>query len=225
MLKPTTVLNVCTPGVSLRIASICLQTFVVRCRESRYRELNVQIEITPDSCGRKLVVACTEPARQCCKGDKQEHGKHCFANEIGAPGDVPFSQTVEHAVEAAKEGPDWSAGLLPWTQEESRERRTQGERIESGKNNRDGRRHRKLLVEPTCDPRNKGRRDEDRDQDECNRNHRTGHFFHRLQCCIVWRQSFLNVTFNRLDHDDRIVDYEADGKYKPEEREGVNRES
>ena len=36
---------------------------------------------------------------------------------------------------------------------------------------------------------------------------------------------FFNMMFHRLDHDDRIVDHQADGQHQPEERQGVDRET
>ena len=55
--------------------------------------------------------------------------------------------------------------------------------------------------------------------------HRPGHLAHRLQRRLARRHSLLDVVLHRLDHDDGVVDDEADGEHQPEQRQRVDREA
>ena len=54
---------------------------------------------------------------------------------------------------------------------------------------------------------------------------RARHLLHRLDRRLLRRHAVLDVVHHRLDHDDRIVDDDADGEHEAEQREHVDREA
>ena len=99
-----------------------------------------------------------------------------------------------------------------------------GERVERGDDDRNGDRHRELLIQSPGNSGNERRRHEDRGKDQRDGDDRPGHFLHRLKCRIFRRKPVLDVMFDGFDDDDRIIDHETDGEHEAEERERVHRE-
>ncbi len=72
-------------------------------------------------------------------------------------------------------------------QEKGAERRTQRESVERGKDHRDGDCHRELLIQPSRDAGNEGRRDKHSSQNKSDGDDRAGYFLHGLDGSIVRR--------------------------------------
>ncbi|MNL47690.1 hypothetical protein D3C87_1704920 [compost metagenome] len=70
-------------------------------------------------------------------------------------------------------------------QKKSRQSRRQGQRVDRGNDSRDGDRQRELAIELTRQAGDEGKRNEDRDQNQRNRDDRTRHFAHRLVCRLA----------------------------------------
>ena len=105
------------------------------------------------------------------------------------------------------------------------QRGAERKRVERGDDHRNGDGQRELLIEPAGDARDergghKHRREDNRDRDD-----RAGDFLHRL---ATWRRAataLLDMMLDRFDHDDRVVDHEADGEHEAEKRKRVDRKS
>ena len=68
-------------------------------------------------------------------------------------------------------------------------------------------------------------RDKDRRQHQRDPDQRPADFVHRFDRRIARRSSLLDFRLDRFDHDDRIVDHQADRQHQAQERERVDRES
>ena len=102
------------------------------------------------------------------------------------------------------------------------ERRRQGQRIDRRDHGRDRDRHCELLVEGAGDAGQERHRHEHRAQHERDRDNRPGYFGHRLVRGLKRCAAFLDVTLDILDHDDRVIDHDADREHQAEQRERVN---
>ena len=51
------------------------------------------------------------------------------------------------------------------------------------------------------------------------------HLLHRLERRVLRRQAVLDVVLDRLDHDDRVVDDQADRQHQAEQRQRVDGEA
>ena len=105
------------------------------------------------------------------------------------------------------------------------QRGAQRERLERRDEHRDGDGERELLVEAAGDPRDERHRNEHRGHAEGDRDDRSAHLLHRLERRVPGRHALLDVVLDRLDHDDGVVDHEADGEHQPEERQRVDGEA
>jgi hypothetical protein len=154
-----------------------------------------------------------------------QHARHRC--RIGARG--PGKEAIEAAEEPAKHqigAALQTIALGPMAaQQPRRERRTQRQGIERRDHRGDRNRQGELAVELPGQPADECGRHEDGAEDQRNRNDRAGDFLHRLARRLYRRQPQLDVPLHVLDHDNRIVDDDADGEHQTEERQRVQREA
>ena len=103
--------------------------------------------------------------------------------------------------------------------------RAQGQRVECRDQHRHRHGHRELAEQLAADAWNEGHRDEHGEQDERDGEDRPGDLRHRLLAGLAHRQLgvFLHHPLDILDHDDGIVDHDADGKDEREQGDGIGR--
>ena len=90
--------------------------------------------------------------------------------------------------------------------------RAEGQGVDRGNQHRRRHRHRELAEQLAADPRDERDRHEHRQQHEGDGDDRSGDLGHRFLGRRRDRQLrfFLDHPLDILDHDDRIIDYEAD---------------
>ena len=74
-----------------------------------------------------------------------------------------------------------------------------------------------MLIQATCDTRYGRCGDEDRGKDERDRDHGATHLLHRLLSSGFRIHPLVDMVLNRFNHDNGVVDDEADGQHKPEQ--------
>jgi hypothetical protein len=110
-------------------------------------------------------------------------------------------------------------------QQQRRESRTKGQRVERRDDRRDRDGHGELPVELAGQAADERRRHEHRAQNERDRDDRARHLSHReLRRFERWLPHFY-VALHILHDHDRIVDDDADGEDETEQRQGVEREA
>ena len=82
----------------------------------------------------------------------------------------------------------------------------------------DGNCHRELLIQPAGNAWNERRRDKHRSENQRNGHHRTAHFFHGFYGRRPRRHALFNVMLHGLDHDDGVINHQADRQHQAEER-------
>ena len=139
---------------------------------------------------------------------------------------------VAHPLEAAIEGigrarehtPDPALGLALVMLEQHRgERRGERQRHEQRDGGGDRDRDRELLVESARQTVEEQGRQEHREQHQHDRDQRARHFVHRGARRLERRHAMCQVALDILDHDDRVVDDDADGEHQTEQRQVVER--
>ena len=111
---------------------------------------------------------------------------------------------------------------LSGLQQKNAQRWTQRKRVERGEDYRDGDGDRELLIQPARDAGDKGCRNEYGGQNQGNSDNRAGNFLHGFHRGIVWRQALFHVVLDCLDHDDGVVDHQADGENQAKQGQSVN---
>ena len=99
-------------------------------------------------------------------------------------------------------------------------RRAQRQSVDGGNQHGDRDRHRELAEELSADTGNEGHRHEHREQDERDSDDRAGDLGHRFLAGLRHGELriFLHHPLDVLDHDDGIVDHDADGEHEREQR-------
>ena len=106
------------------------------------------------------------------------------------------------------------------------ERRRQGQCHQRREADRGDHRHRKLPVDDADRSGEERHRDEHRDQHQRDADDGAGDLAHRLARCFLRRQALLgHDALDVLDHDDRVIDQDADGEHHAEQRQHVDREA
>ena len=105
------------------------------------------------------------------------------------------------------------------------ERRRERQRAEGREQHRDGDGQRELLVHLSGEAAEEGDRDEHGREDQRDADDRSRDFLHRLDGRFLRVQPVLDVVHHRLDHDDGVVDDDADGEHEAEHRQRVHREA
>ena len=110
-------------------------------------------------------------------------------------------------------------------QEQRCERRRQRQRVDRRDHGRDRDRQRELPIELPGEAADEGQRHEHRNQHQRDGDDRSGHLAHRTVGCVSRRKSFLDIPFDVLDHDDGVIDHDADRQHQPEQAERIDREA
>ena len=110
-------------------------------------------------------------------------------------------------------------------QEQTSQRRRQGQGVDRRQNRRDGDGNRELAIEFALQAGQECRRDEDRGKNRCDRDDRRGHLIHRLASRFFRRFTKPDMSFDVLDDHDGIVDHDADRQHQAEQGQGVEREA
>ena len=97
----------------------------------------------------------------------------------------------------------------------------QGERHESRDRGRGGDGDGELLVEGALQAGDERRRQEHRDQHQGDRDQRAADLVHGLVCGFLGRHALRQVALDVLDHDDGVVDDDADRQHQAEQRQRV----
>ncbi len=162
------------------------------------------------------------PDREGRQGDGNERDQHREADQPPHQPDIAAFQPFVDEVEAAIEGIG-AAGLRP--QPQGALGRLQRDRVDRADDS--GRRddERELAVELAHDPRKDGCRQEHAQQHQRDREDRPQQFVHRQRRGLFRLDPLLDIFGRALDHDDRVVDDDADGEDEREQREQVDAES
>ena len=109
-------------------------------------------------------------------------------------------------------------------QHQHAQRRRQRQRDDPRDDDRDRDRHRELAVELAGEPAEEGDRHEHGAKRQHDRDDRSRHLAHRLDRGVARRQLVLaHVPLDVLQHDDRVVDDDADRQHHAEQRQRVDR--
>ena len=145
---------------------------------------------------------------------------------------VAGRQPLETGVEATEEFPcqtadaaRFAAALVVGFQQHRAECGAQGQGDDDGDDRRGGDGRRELREEQAGDAANEGggnehRAQRQRDGDECR-----GDLVHRLVCGLARRHALRHVALDVLDHDDGVVDDDADRQDQAEHRQVVDRDA
>ena len=163
------------------------------------------------------------PAEQQRRGDNRP-GDHHDADDRHA------HETAHHpyiavagAIDRAQHVAHRTARLLTVREQHPTKRRTQGQRVGGGNQHRDRDRDCKLAEELPAYPGDEGHRHEHREQDERDGDNRAGDLGHRFLAGL--RHGKLRILLDHpldvLDHDDRVVDHDADGEHEGKQRDGI----
>ena len=171
---------------------------------------------------------CPEQARR--GGDQPAIGDH---HPLRAP-DEPVGErgiAIAHLLERRVEGVAGAARQLAEArgfggrgvrlQQDRGERGRQRQRDDQRDDRRGRDRHRELLIEGARKAGQEQRGDEHRAEHEDDRDERARHLVHRGLRRLQRRQSPFEVALDILDHDDRVVDDDADREHQPEQRQIV----
>src|SRR5579862_116948 len=189
-------------------------------------QLHIDVGVTLVFVGKKARRdSVGKEGRGASKDQQQDDHDDGLLNQYGAPAHITFCASLENAVEPIKKSSQQTTARFAWLQKQSRKRRAERERIESGQENgnRDG--DRELLVKLACDSRDECRRHKYRGEDQGDADDGTGEFFHCLQRRRLRRHTFLNVALHTFDHDDGIVHYQSDRQHQTEQRKRVDGET
>ena len=129
-----------------------------------------------------------------------------------------------HAREPVVEPCEEAVRRLVRLQDDRAQRRRQRQRDEARDDDRDGDRHGELPVQLAGQSAEERDRHEYRGQRQHDRDDRSRHFAHRLDRRVARRQLVLaHVPLDVLEHDDRVVDDDADRQHHREQRQRVDR--
>ncbi len=108
-------------------------------------------------------------------------------------------------------------------QQQRRECRRQRQRNQQRDHRRSRNRHRELVIEGARKPVEEQGRQEHRAQHENDRDQRRADFVHRRPRRLQPGEAAGEVSLDILDHDDGVVDDDADRQHQPEQRQVVER--
>ena len=108
-------------------------------------------------------------------------------------------------------------------EQQRRQRRRQGQRDEGGDHRRDGDGERELTIELAGDSGNERRGYEHRRQHQRDGDQRRADLVHRAVRRLARREAAGDVALDVLDHDDGVVDDDADRQHQAEQGEVVER--
>ncbi len=175
------------------------------------------------------------PARQRQQGGVDDEHDRDHADQAGGQTAV----TVRHPVEAFVELGSGPAEvihhradqarlavlvvILVRLEQQGRKGRGQGQRHQQRNQRRRGDGDGELAEEDAGDAGHEGGRHEHRGQHQGDGDQGARHFLHRPIGRFLGGQALADVTLDVLDHDDGVVDDDADGQNQGEQRQGVDR--
>ena len=141
---------------------------------------------------------------------------------------VPVGTLLEGAVEPAEEARKDAVALVLFLGVRLEDRRAQGWRQDQRDHHRQHHRRddrdRELTVDHTRRSAEERHRQEHRGQHHADADQRAGDFVHRLARRVLRAEPLVDdQTLDVLDHDDGVVDQEADGEHHTEQGERVDR--
>ena len=177
-----------------------------------------------------LVLIGNEPARHALEHaadahehkHEQPHGKQAAPEQQLHDADVFSGEPFKPSVEFAEE----NVGLpMPRLEQQGAQGGSegQGHRARDDHGHRDG--DGKLLVHAARHAAGEGHGDEHGAQHQHDGDNRARHFLHGLGGRLARRQPVADVPLHVLEHDDGVVDHDADGKHKAEHGQGIDGEA
>src|ERR1700755_778256 len=119
-------------------------------------KLHMNVEVSVFFVGQEAGGQPAAEEESCCARGDQQHQHHgSLAKEHARPVDVASRDALEEWIEPVEEALQGSMALLLSAQEKSCQRRAESQRVECRQHNGDGDSHCELLIEPSCDSRNK----------------------------------------------------------------------
>ncbi len=115
--------------------------------------------------------------------------------------------------------------LLVRLEQKRAQGRRKGERDQARDQCRGRDRDGELAVELALDAGDQRRRDEHGREDEGDGEQGSADLVHGLVCRLPRRETLAQVALDVLDHDDRVVDHDADRQHQPEQRQVVQAEA
>ena len=135
--------------------------------------------------------------------------------------DIAVADMVDRAQHVAHR----PAACLSALEQHRAQRGTQGQGVERGDQHRYRDRHRELAEQLAADAGNEGNGDKDRQQNQRDGEDGAGDFRHRLLAGVRHRQLglLLDDALDVLDHDDGIIDHDADREHERQQGDGIGR--
>ena len=160
---------------------------------------------------------------------RQHEAADQHQREEAAPRDRRHQPDVAVAalVDAVLQPGHDAARLAAMAQDQRAQRGRQRQGVDGRDHHRHRHRDRELAVELAGDAGDEGRRDEHREQHQGDGDDRRGDLAHRLLGRLGGRELglVLEDVLDRLDHDDGVVDHDADRQHQRQQRDGVGRDS
>ena len=163
-----------------------------------------------------------------------ERQRMAVATHVGGDArGVALASAMERAIEGAEQPAEPAIDQprerigrrVARPQQHGGQRRRQRQRVDhrDQRGNRD--RDRELAVELPADAIEERQRHEHRREHQADGDDRAGHFAHGLVRSRARREPGLDVALDVLDHDDRVVDHDADREHQAEQRQRVDGEA
>ena len=146
------------------------------------------------------------------------------AAAIGRRGTI--KETIERPEDPAraafKDAADDVLLFAVWLEQRSGQRRRQRQRVERGdqRGDRDG--DGELAIELAGEAAQEGDGNEHRGEHQRDRDDGPADLVHGLEGGIARREARGDVALDVLDHDDGVIDHDADGQHQPEQRQRVD---
>ena len=220
--SPTTDRMPSTPGIGRTMSSTCLTTISVRLIEAPSGRRSAAKM-------RALVLVRQKALRRLAEQQRRgrQHAGHDHdaddrdAHQAAHHRDV----AVAHVVDRAQHVAHRAAARLAALEQHRAQRRAQRQRVERRDQHRHRDRHRELAEQLAADAGNEGHRDEHRQQHQRDGEDRAGDLRHRLLAGVRDRELglLLDHPLDVLDHDDGVVDHDADGEHERQQRDGIGR--
>ena len=138
---------------------------------------------------------------------------------------IALPERVEASVEETEESaqralPRARRAMLARLEQQRAQRGRERERDDQGDDGRAGDGERELPVELAGNSGDEARRHEHRTEHQRDRDQRRADLVHALDGGLARRQAGFDIALDVLDHDDGVVDHDADREHQPEQRSG-----
>ena len=189
----------------------------------------------------ELVLGGNKPARHGFKHhpggaeQQQVNNKHGatsserFANQPLVTVRAAMEKAVKRAEQPAEQAIDKPGREISWRavrlQQQGRQRRGEGQRVDGRDHRRNRDRHRKLFIELPGYAGEEGHRYEHRAQHQGDGDNRPGNFTHRLVRRLQRGEPLLDIALDVFHHHNRVVHHDPNGENQTEQAQGVKREA